>query len=113
MCVNHCLLYVRMTQYFLQGQNIAAVHHEMTGEGMPQNVGALPCRQFDVGSPDGFLELGITIVEQAAGALGQRGQQPGCNRDSPVALALGLGERDPAQADLGAADLFNLVAESM
>lgn len=45
MCVNHCLLYVRMTQYFLQGQNIAAVHHEMTGEGMPQNVNPLAVRQ--------------------------------------------------------------------
>ena len=46
MCVNHCLLYVRMTQYFLQGQNIATVHHEMAGKGMPQNVNSLTVWQI-------------------------------------------------------------------
>lgn len=41
MRVNHCLLYVRMTEYFLQGENIAPVHHKMTGESMPQNMNPL------------------------------------------------------------------------
>ena len=29
----------------MQGQNIAAVHHEMAGEGMPKNVNPLAVRQ--------------------------------------------------------------------
>lgn len=36
---------VGMAQDFLQAQDVAAIHHEMAGERMPQNMGSLSARE--------------------------------------------------------------------
>ena len=45
MRIDHRLRNIGMPHNSLQGQDIAASHHEVTGEGMPQNVERLPLRQ--------------------------------------------------------------------
>ncbi len=47
MSISHRHLYIGMTKYTLQYQNIAAIHHKMASECMTQNVGKLSRRQFD------------------------------------------------------------------
>jgi len=45
-----------MTQDLLKRQNVASVHHEVTGEGVPQNVGTLAFRQLYPGPIDRATE---------------------------------------------------------
>lgn len=40
MSVNHCGLYIGMSEQFLKGIDISAIHHEMTGEGVTKIVKA-------------------------------------------------------------------------
>ena len=40
---------VGMAKNLLQAQNVAAVHHEVTGERMPQDVRGLASREFYIG----------------------------------------------------------------
>lgn len=44
MRISHRHFDVGMAEYALQDQNIATIHHKVTGEGVAQNVGKLSCR---------------------------------------------------------------------
>lgn len=72
--IAHRHLDVGMAEDALQHQDIATVHHEVTGEGMTQNVSTLARGQCDASPSDCLLELGIAIVEQASSSPGQHGQ---------------------------------------
>lgn len=73
MAVSHGHFDIGVAEDSLQHQDVAAIHHEVAGEGMAQNVGTLASRQLDTRSPDGLFELGIAIIEQATSTLGQHG----------------------------------------
>lgn len=45
MRISHGLQDAGMTKNFLKRENVAAVHHEMTGKGVPQHMNRLPLRQ--------------------------------------------------------------------
>ncbi len=47
--ITHSFTNIGMTENALQYQNIAPIHHEVTGEGMAQYMRLLPFRQFNVG----------------------------------------------------------------
>ncbi len=36
--ITHCHSYGRVTQYLLQREDVTAIHHKMTSEGVPQDV---------------------------------------------------------------------------
>lgn len=46
----------RMTQDFLEREDVPAIHHEVTGEGMPERVASLPLRQLNRGPLQGAAE---------------------------------------------------------
>lgn len=65
MGIPHRHLYIGMSEYTLQDQNITTIHHKVTGEGVAQNVGKLPRWQFDACSFQRRPERAITITKQS------------------------------------------------
>lgn len=52
-----------VTEDALQGEDVAAVHHEMTGEGVAQDVGELALRQIQTKCVDASAEVLICALE--------------------------------------------------
>ena len=42
-----------MPQYLLERQDIAAIHHEVTGKGVPESMASLPMRKLNRGAIQG------------------------------------------------------------
>lgn len=74
----------RVTEYLLQHQNIATIHHKVAGESMPQHVGALPLRQLDTRPAYCCLKVVIALAEQLAPAFWNERFQLLVDRHSPA-----------------------------
>ncbi len=63
MCVFHGHGNAAVTEDALQGEDVAAVHHEVTGEGVTQDVGELTLRQIQTKGIDAPAEVLICALE--------------------------------------------------
>ncbi|MNR27467.1 hypothetical protein D3C85_1447420 [compost metagenome] len=85
----------RVPEYLLQHQNVTAVHHKMAGKGVPQHVGALPCRQLNACLVDGRFKVVVTLAEQLAPAFGDDVDQLLVDGHGSALATLGVGESQP------------------
>ena len=108
MCVSHGHGDGGVAQDFLQHQDVAAIHHKVTGEGVAQNMGILPGWQFQPCPFDHHLEGAIAVTEQAATLSGQLGIEFGADGHATAFLALGTGEGYAVGGYLGLGQLFHL-----
>lgn len=108
MCVSHGHGAGGVDEDFLQNQDVAAVHHKVTGEGVTQNVGILPEWQFQPCPFDHHLEGSITVTEQAAAFSWQPGIELGADGYAATLLALCASEGYAVRGYLGLGQLFYL-----
>lgn len=93
---------------FLQHQDVAAVHHKVAGEAVPQYVGILPGWQLQPCSLDHHFEGAIAVTKQAAALSRQLSIEIRADGHATALLALGAGKGHSIRGYLGVGQLFYL-----
>lgn len=75
MGINHRCLNLCVPQNFLERQNIAAVHHEMTGEGVAQRMNSLAVRNIRCDRFDDIANQWIPVLEESLKDYAKRTNQ--------------------------------------
>lgn len=98
-----------MPEDALQHDNIAAGHHEMTGERMPQNVRHLSFWQLNTGQPDHPIELFIAGREGHTFTGDQFVIQRAGEGNGTILFTFGIDEGEFVGRNLRAFDFGRLV----